>query len=138
MANTIETALRAILVADATTLALVSNRVYPGYAPASATPDEDVIIYQQISGPRLHDLDGPDGMVTFRFQFDCLSPTMPRARALADAVRGALDGYAGTSDSVVIGSTILDDERDVLDAAASNEPRRRFGKSLDFMVMAQE
>jgi hypothetical protein len=89
----IERAVRAHLIATAGVQALVASRIHPFRAPQGAVPP--FIVYQRISGERLHTLDGPTGRVHPRIQIDAYATTYPAARAIADAVRGALDGFQG-------------------------------------------
>jgi hypothetical protein len=89
----IERAVRAHLIATAGVQTLVADRVYSFRKPqGAATP---YIVFQRISGERLHTLDGPTGRAHPRIQIDAYATTYPAARAIADAVRAALDGFKG-------------------------------------------
>jgi hypothetical protein len=89
----IEEALYAHLTANAGVLALVSTRVYPLVIPQDiALP---AIAYQRISGPRELAHDGPTGMARARIQITCQAATYTAAKAVAEAVRLALDGFRG-------------------------------------------
>ena len=72
-------------------------------------------------------IDGPDGFSVGRIQVDCYGATYPAAKALARAVRAALDGFAGGDLQLVrlIGT------RDTREGG-TNEAERLFRVSLDF------
>lgn len=97
----IESGIYTALTTDTDVAALITNgdspetfRVYPlrlkeGYSlPA--------ISYQRISTDRLHDLDGPTGRASPRFQIDCWAASYSTVRDLATKVRAVLDGHKGT------------------------------------------
>jgi len=102
--------------------ALVSTRVYLETIPQGATLP--CITYQRISTPRLtaHDTSGSAGTASPRFQFDAWATTYASARAIADALRAALNGYKGTitsgADSVVVQSILIDGESSEPDLVA--------------------
>lgn len=94
----IEEALYAHLVADAGVAALISTRVYPlSIAQDVALP---AIAYQRISGPRQRYHSGPSAMAEARIQITCQAAKYTQAKALAKAVRLAMDGYSGTMGGV--------------------------------------
>lgn len=119
---TIETGLRAHLIADATLAALVVDRVYPMPAPQNA--GYPFVTWQRISGERVFSLGGPSGLAYPRFQIDVWSDSRENrpaggapyleSRAIADAIRRALDGFNGTLDGIRV-SAILLDERDLFE-----------------------
>lgn len=96
----IEEAIHTTLIGDATLAALVGTRVYnlrlpqkptyPGVTLARVSTDEDLA----------H--DGPTGYETARFQIDSYAATSAAVRAVANAVRDALNGLSGTAGGVVI------------------------------------
>jgi hypothetical protein len=99
----IETAIRTILLADATVSGLVATRVYTGTMPQRATfPLITLKKVDKLSDLTLEDAVGPN---TLRVQVDCWAQTVDGARALAEAVNGSddqstqgpLHGYSGTS-----------------------------------------
>jgi hypothetical protein len=132
----VEKAIRSILIDDGDVGALVGDRVFPIVRrDGSALP---AIVYQQISGVRDQMLSGPSGFVEARFQINCWAETYEGADELAEAVRGALDGYNGTKESVVIQCVHLLDEGDMPSLIADNESFNFHGKRLDFMVWFDE
>ena len=106
-----EAAVRAILIADETVLGLVSSRIYPMKLPQG--PTMPAITYSRISGPRIETMAGPSGMAFPRVQVDSWASTYAGVKALADAVRKALDGYRGTIVSIRVGGIIMDGELDL-------------------------
>jgi len=114
--DTIEKAIRSILIAD-TTVKAITTRCYPGVIPQS--PTYPLIVYYKVTGMRDHHLQGPSGLAHPRFQVEAWATTYDAAKALANAIREALDGYSGTQGTVVIGSILIESERDVYEDAVS-------------------
>ena len=109
----IENALRSILITD-DTVKLITTRCYPIAIPQS--PTYPLILYTRITGMRDHVLQGPSGAAHPRFQVESWAETYTAAKSLASAIRVALDGYSGTVLGVVIGSILIDSERDVYES----------------------
>jgi len=111
----IETALRYILINDATVKA-ITTRCYPVALPQS--PTYPLILYTKITGMRDHHLQGPSGHAHPRFQIEAWAQKASGydaysvAKSLADAIRGALDGYSGTAAGTKIGSCLIESEQD--------------------------
>ena len=114
--DTIEKAIRSILVNDSTVKA-ITTRCYPGKIPQN--PEYPLIVYHKVTGMRDHHLQGPSGLAHPRFQVEAWATTYDAAKALANAIRGALDGYKGTVGAVAIGSILIESERDVYEEAVS-------------------
>ena len=114
--DTIEKAIRAILVANNTVKA-ITTRCYPGKIPQD--PTYPLIAYYKVTGMRDHHLQGPSGLAHPRFQVEAWATTYDAAKALANAIRVALDGYTGTQGTVAIGSILMESERDVYEDAVS-------------------
>ena len=106
----IENSIRYILVNDVTVAAL-TTRCYPVKLPQD--PTYPLILYTRITGIRDHVLSGPSGHAHPRFQIEAWAETYAAAKALAAAMREALDGYSGTVEGVDIGSCLIDSERDI-------------------------
>jgi hypothetical protein len=99
-------------------IALTSTRVY--YAKAPPSPTAPFVVFNRISGSRVHSLAGPSGTGQPRFQFDCYAEaSLSAAKAVADQVRYALDGYHATVGSETIKGVTSVDERDSVDATAT-------------------
>ena len=103
--------LRTFLLEDATIAGIVEERVYPNILPQPATLP--ALTFAQVSGVRVRDLSGPTGRARPRVTVNSWASTYSAVRALADAVRRRLDGYAGPLTTVVIGSSALDNEFDI-------------------------
>jgi len=109
----IETALRYILINDATVKA-ITTRCYPVALPQS--PTYPLILYTKITGMRDHTLRGASGHAHPRFQIEAWAKTYTGAKTLADAIRDALDDYTGTAAGTVIGSCLIDSEQDMYES----------------------
>lgn len=93
MSTTIDKALVGYLRSRPPVAALVQDRIRP-----DALDQKDAypaIAFTVISTDRDMTQDGPSGVVTMRFQFDCYASTAAQARLLADALRVALIGRRG-------------------------------------------
>lgn len=115
-AENIEEAIHDILVADATVQDL-TTRCYPSTLPQD--PTYPLILYMRVYGARENALEGPVGMANPHFQIEAWAKTYAAAKALAKAVRNALNGYRGTSGLVRIGSFLIQSERDVYEPAVA-------------------
>jgi len=109
----IESAIRSILINDDTVKA-ITTRCYPVTIPQS--PTYPLILYTKISGDRDHTLRGASGHAHPRFQIEAWSESYTGAKTLADAIRNALDDYTGTAAGTVIGSCLIDSERDIYES----------------------
>ncbi len=127
-------ALFARLSTDAAVAALVAQRIYPIIAPQeAATP---FIVQARSSTQRFTALSGPGGLAQARVEISAWADTFDACRALADAVRLALDGFSGSAGGVVIRASRLDAERDGRnDEAASTG---LFVAALDFVITYEE
>ena len=132
----IETALYSILSGDSGVSAIVGTRIYPKVIPQLASLP--AVSYQEITGMREHTMDGPVGMVRSRWQINCVADSYSALRALADAVRKALDGYCDTASSTKIDACFLDNENDGLDSLPDVKGSKRYTKILDFIIWFQE
>ena len=109
----IELALRSILITDDTVKA-ITTRCYPVTIPQS--PTYPLILYTKITGMRDHALRGASGHAHPRFQIEAWAETYTEVKTLADAIRNALDDYSGTVLGTVIGSCLIDSERDMYES----------------------
>ena len=126
-----EAAARAILLADGTVAGLVSTRIYPGKLPQ--IPTLPAVTYSRVDGPRVQSLVGSSGLAHPRLQIDCWAETYAGVKTLANAVRGAIDGYSGTISGTRVGGVLIDDEQDVY------EPNVEFYRvSQDYIVWHDE
>lgn len=88
-----ETALRNILLADSAVMNLVGNRIYPLVLPENAALP--AIAYAVVNESRAHAMLEPVPLREVTLAVQCYAKTYSQARALADAVTAALDGYRG-------------------------------------------
>lgn len=107
---TIEEGLYDYLSTNVGVSAIVGTRVYPGTLPQNWT--KPAISYQRVSGVRFRNLAGPAGRATPRIQIDCWAESYSGARTLAEAVRSAMDGYAGLMGTTTVGSVVLESDID--------------------------
>lgn len=105
--------LQEFLTDDATIAGLIGSRVYPDILPQSVT--YPALTYSEVSGVRVRDFDGPTGRARLRISIHSWSETSLQRNQLADAVRTALDGYAGLMGTTSVGNIILDNELDIFE-----------------------
>ena len=74
--------------------AVVGNRIYPVRLPLRA--DYPAISYFRVSRPTTRTFGGTVAGASPRFQFDCWAKSYADAKAVADQVIAALDGFSGT------------------------------------------
>ncbi len=115
-AATIEEAIHDILVADNTVKA-ITTRCYPSTLPQN--PTYPLILYIRLFGSTDNHLNGSSGMASPSFQIEAWAETYAAAKALAAAIRGALNNYRGTTGTVRIGSCLIQSERDVYESEIS-------------------
>lgn len=83
-----EQTLFACLNNDSGVGALVNGRVVPLFVPQDgAFP---CVVYQKISGPRVHSLKGQSGLARIRIQISCWALSFPEAKQVCEAVRLAI------------------------------------------------
>ena len=131
-----EKALYTILSTTGGVTQYVGEKIYPVKIPeGTGLP---AISYQQISGPREHNVSGAIGWVESRYQINSWAATYLEACDVATAVRVAIDGYAGTSALLVIDHIFVVDEGDVSNLLADNEELDMYGKRIDTMIVFKE
>lgn len=114
------------LLATTAVTDLIGDRIYAMRAPHTAPLPH--ISYQRIATTRPGSLRGPAGLADPRIQVDSWADTNATAKAIADQVRRALDGY--TTETV---HALILSELDLMDPA--NERHR---VSQDFSVWVNE
>jgi hypothetical protein len=105
-----EAVLRSALIANATVAGLVSTRVYPVVAPASAALP--FVTWRRVAIRRQQTLGAPMGMPVTSVEYSIYGATYEQAREVADAMRSVLDGYGGTSNNTEVKQTSLEQESD--------------------------
>ena len=135
-----EKAIYSILSTTGAVTQLVGDRIYP--VQIDQVAGLPAITYQQISGPREHNVDGPIGWVQARYQINCWTEGDSGAYLevcdLATAVREAIDGYSGTSASLVIDHIFVEDEGDMPNLSAENSELNMYGKRIDAQIVFKE
>lgn len=136
----IDYAIRTRLKAVSAVTTLVGSgdeaRIFPTKIPEKyAAGPWPLLTYQIVSGRPEYHIDGVAGLAEVRVQIDCWSAERPgkdaydEVRDLAEAVRGALSAYTGTSEGVAIQSCFLENRRTLYEDAAQVHR-----ESLDFVV----
>jgi len=133
--SVIEEALVSILAADGTVSGLVGTRIYPLVVPQN--PTLPAVVYQRISGVREHTHDEVGDLARPRFQFTSIATTYSAAKALANAVREALDNYSATKLSVVIDAIFVENEIDVFNLS-EDQGDNTYGVLVDATVWHHE
>lgn len=128
----LEQGLKSALTADATVNGLVSGRIYPEIMPFDVT--YPAISYQRISTVRYQTLEAVDGFTQVRIQVDCWDSSYSGVKALASAVKGAIDGVR-TLGSQKVHHCFMDSMIDLSQFDGDREDRRI---SMDFMVYLDE
>lgn len=107
-----EAALCRVLQESPSVAILVGFRMYPnGSVVAEQLP---FIAWQRVGISREQSLSAPGGIPKLTLELSVYAGTYESAREVADAVRGILDGYGGTSLDCFISQCSLESERDDL------------------------
>lgn len=126
----IDSAIYAKLAGNAAVAAIVGTAIYPVQAPQNASPPW--IRWQRISRTTDRALDRAESVVETRVQFDCIGDTYPASRALAEAVRQALQDWnsatAGIEDAACVNN------RDYYEQIAD---KFYFTSAVDFIITHQ-
>lgn len=133
----IEEALKVLI----TTAVPALTRFYPVQAAQAVTVP--FAVQQRIGTNAVRSLSGPSGLTQARIQIDIYDLDYDAARAMALAVRQALDGYAGVvtipatspAETVSIRASSFQEERDFVEQTTNPILYRR---SADFLIMFEE
>lgn len=109
--TTLDEGIIAYMKATAGITALVSTRIYPLVLPEKATLP--ALVVTRISTPRIvsHDTSGATGdLISPRYQFDAWGASQAATKAIADALRAALNGKKGVAGGVTLRAALADDE----------------------------
>lgn len=118
---------RAILLAAAGVTAIAATRIdWVSHPQGAGGP---YVVLNLIDDAEGLTYAGPDGLSQGRVQVDCYAPSYSVAKALARAVRSALDGYQAGD----FAGIFLETSRDTREGG-SNEAERLFRCGLDFMT----
>lgn len=105
-----ESVLRSALVGTTSVTSLVSAKIYPVLAPASA--GLPFVTWRRSGINREQTLSGPMGVPRVSVEYSIYGSTYEEARRVADAMRLVLDGYGGTADNTEVKQTSLENESD--------------------------
>ena len=128
----LETGLRAALIADAGVTAIVSSRIYPEIMPHDVT--YPAISYQRISTVRSQFLTGVDDHTQIRIQIDCWDDSYSGVKSLAAAVKSAIDGVRELGSEAGLWC-FMESMSDLSQFDGDREDRR---VSMDFIVYLNE
>lgn len=133
MTDTPESALVAMIKANATVASMISGRCWPATRPqGSAYPSATV---QRISGGPEYADDGEVGLMQSRIQVSCWAENQSAAKELAIAITNALTpGFDVTQGAIVFRYIFLDNEQDLHEFGA-NSAEYPFQVALDFLTM---
>lgn len=107
----IKQGIRDELLADATLVALVGDRVYSEFA--RQRDDFPYITFQRIGMNTSLILDGIDTLRDVTFRIDCYSRTVAEVETVKNRVRTILDGKTGSIGSVAVFLCSLESEQDL-------------------------
>lgn len=105
-----EAVLRTALVGSTAVTSLVSARIYPVLAPATAALP--FVTWRRVGVRRQQTLGAPMGMPITSVEYSIFGSTYEQAREVADAMRSILDGYGGTANNTEVKQTSLEQESD--------------------------
>lgn len=105
-----EAVLRSALVGATAVTSLVSTRIYPLLAPASASLP--FVTWRRSGITREQTLSAPMGVPRVSVEYSIYGTSYEQARDVADAMRGVLDGYGGTVDNTQVRQASLESESD--------------------------
>lgn len=105
-----EAVLRTALVGQTAVTTLVSSRIYPVLAPATAALP--FVTWRRTAISREQTLGPPMGVPRVSVEYSIYATTYEQARDVADAMRLVLDGYGGTTDNTEVKQTSLENESD--------------------------
>ena len=135
-AHSIKQAIHARLVAHALITALVGGRIYHNMAPGNAA--SPYLVYSKVSSNSEQHQGGASGLAESRFQIDSYSTDADEVDALATAVRMAMDGYRGTTNSTFINKITLDSEIDGIEGPSVGRQNSIARTTQDYMVWHDE
>ena len=124
----LETGLRAALIADVTVNGLVKGRIYPEVMPHDVI--YPAISYQRISTVRDQHLSGVNDFTQVRIAVDCWDASYSGVKALAGAVKSAIDGVYVLGSQAIL-HCFMDSMTDLSEFNGDREDRR---VSMDFVV----
>ena len=128
----IEAAIYTILAAATDVTDLTSTRIYDD--AADQDPTLPYITAFKVDDVHVHHMGGASGITEARVQVDVYAASSVSRFNVFDAVRNALDGYVGTSSSVVISKCFLLSDRGVYIAPYEGERFGIYRSIMDFEI----
>jgi hypothetical protein len=135
----VDSDLRAFILADAAVAALIGTRLYPAIMPQD--PVLPATTYQWISAIRYPNMDDAGGLSTARVQVDCWSDSKAEALEVFEAIRLALDGYRGAFGSIPVYGAFLESERESYEPATdagTGSGVALYRRSGDYVITYEE
>lgn len=131
----IATALYSRLSSDAGITAITS-RIYPLAAKQGASVP--YVVYSQTGNRHVHHFGGAAGLAAPRFQISCWDDDYIGARALAEQVRDAMDGYRGTmgggGNTANVRGCFLEFDIDVYEPPTDAQKFGMYGVHMEFEI----
>jgi hypothetical protein len=126
--------LYAYLAAQSAVTDLVGTRIYPEWN-ASGNETLPYVVYTLISESRDPHLGSASGLVRSTVQIDVYAATTRSMDAVADAIRGELDGFRGTwNESTVVRECHLESRRNGHETDGQAGNVGVFRASLDYRI----
>lgn len=116
------------LLANAGVATLVGTRIHPQVAPQGTA--QPYVTYEMASSNPQHDHSGAAGLWAVRLSYLCHAQTYAGAKAVAAAIRSALDGRRGTIQGEAVKGILESEEAD----AGWDEVTRLHVIAIDFLV----
>ncbi len=131
----IEKSLRGALLGNATVAALVGTRIYPMILPQARVWPGPSLTFQRISTTSPVALTGETGPERMRVQIDSWDDSWTGVRALAIAVKNALQGFAGAlGGGEELFGVFMDSQRDFFESEVGPSGEGMYRVSQDFFV----
>lgn len=109
-------------------------RIWPVRLPQGTREQiTPAITFQRVAGIPEYHSRGLAGLVMVRLQVDCWASSYQVAKALADAVRVAVDGFRGAMDAEVVQGVFLRGDRDLYESAVDVHR-----VNMDFEIWVEE
>jgi len=126
----------AYLVGQAGITNLVSTRVYPNVLPQnSAYPS---ITYSRVSDNPVRAMSADASVKQSRYQFDAWGTSAESARALADQIISALNGYVGSMNGNTVVQGIWHDDTVAIHDIDPETKEIFYQYAIDFFIWAEE
>lgn len=98
----------------------------------------DFIVMRTFSIQHAHCINKGAGYADHFIEFDCISTTFAGAKALAEALRGELQGYAGTMGSTTVFAVTSEGDDDEFDDAADGSAKGTYHTISNWKFKVQE